>query len=77
MVFGIYGIGFLLLAAVYGLALVMPVWLAALLVGTSLTIVALTLMSLGGKKLKHINPTPDKTIQSLEENVQWATHRIK
>ncbi len=55
----------------------MPVWLAALLVGTSLAIVALGLMSSSGKKLKHINPTLDKTIQSLEENVQWATHQIK
>jgi hypothetical protein len=77
LVLGIYGMGFLLLAAMYALALVMPIWLAALLVGTSLAIVALALMSSGGKKLKHINPTPDKTIQSLEENVQWAAHQIK
>jgi hypothetical protein len=55
----------------------MPVWLAALLVGTGLAIVALALMSSSGKKLKRINPTPDKTIQSLEENVQWAKHQIK
>jgi apolipoprotein N-acyltransferase len=77
LLFGIYGMGFLLLAATYGLALVMPVWLAALLVGTGLAIVALALMSSSGKKLKRINPTPDKTIQSLEENVQWAKHQIK
>jgi hypothetical protein len=77
LVFGIYGMGFLLLAATYALALVMPVWLAALLVGAGLAIVALALMSSSGKKLKRINPTPDKTIQSLEENVQWAKHQIK
>jgi hypothetical protein len=77
LILGVCGMGFLLLAAVYALALVMPVWLAALLVGTSLAFVALALMSSGGKKLKHINPTPDKTIQSLEESVQWATHQIK
>jgi uncharacterized membrane protein YqjE len=77
LVFGIYGMGFLLLGVVYALTLVMSVWLAALLVGTSLALVALALMSSSGKKLKRINPTPDKTIQSLEENVQWATHLIK
>jgi predicted signal transduction protein with EAL and GGDEF domain len=65
------------LAATYALALVVPVWLAALLVGTGLAIVAFALMSSSGKKLKRINPTPDKTIQSLEENVQWAKHQIK
>jgi uncharacterized membrane protein YqjE len=77
LVFGIYGMGLLLLAATYALALVVPVWLAALLVGTGLAIVAFALMSSSGKKLKRINPTPDKTIQSLEENVQWAKHQIK
>ena len=77
LVFGIYGMGLLLLAATYALALVVPVSLAALLVGTGLAIVALALMSSSGKKLKRINPIPDKTIQSLEENVQWAKHQIK
>jgi uncharacterized membrane protein YqjE len=77
LVFGIYGMGFLLLGVVYALTLVMSVWLAALLVGTSLALVALALIGSSGKKLKRINPTPDKTIQSLEENVQWATHLIK
>jgi uncharacterized membrane protein YqjE len=77
LVFGFYGIGFLLLASVYGLSMVMAGWLAALLVGAILAIVAIALMSSSGKKLKRVNPTPDKTIQSLEENVQWAKHHIK
>jgi uncharacterized membrane protein YqjE len=77
LVFAFYGIGFLLLAAIYGLSMVMAGWLAALLVGTTLAIVAIALMSSSGKKLKRVNPTPDKTIQSLEDNVQWAKHQIK
>jgi uncharacterized membrane protein YqjE len=75
--FGFYGIGFLLLASVYGLSTVMAGWLAALLVGAILAIVAIALLSSSGKKLKRLNPAPDKTIQSLEENLQWAKHRIK
>jgi len=77
LVLGFYGIGFLLLASVYGLSTVMAGWLAALLVGTILAIVAIALMSSSGKKLKRVNPTPDKAIQSLAENVQWAKHQIK
>src|SRR4030095_3154605 len=77
LVFGFYGIGFLLLSLVYWLTTLMAVWLAALLVGAGLAIVALALMSSGGKKLKHVNPTPDKTIRSLEENVLWMKHPIK
>jgi uncharacterized membrane protein YqjE len=77
LVFGFYGIGFLLLASVYGLSIIMAGWLAALLVGTILAIVAVALMSSGGKKLKQVNATPDKTMRSIEENVQWAKHPIK
>jgi uncharacterized membrane protein YqjE len=77
VVFAFYGIGFLLLASVYGLSTVMAGWLAALLVGAILAVIAIALMSSSGKKLKRLNPTPDKTIQSLEENVQWAKHQIK
>ena len=77
LVMGFYGIGFLLLASVYGLSTVMAGWLAALLVGTILAIVAIALISSSGKKLKRVNPAPDKTMRSLEENVQWAKHPIK
>ena len=77
LVMGFYGIGFLLLASVYGLSTVMAGWLAALLVGMILAIVAIALLSSSGKKLKRVNPTPDKTMRSLEENVQWAKHPIK
>lgn len=77
VVFGFYGIGFLLLSLVYWLTTLMAVWLAALLVGAGLAIVAIALMSSSGKKLKRVNPTPDKTIRSLEENVLWTKHPIK
>jgi Putative Actinobacterial Holin-X, holin superfamily III len=55
----------------------MAAWLAALLVGTILAVVAIALVTSSGKKLRRVNPTPDKTIQSLEENVKWAKHPIK
>jgi len=77
MVFGFYGIGFLLLSLVYWLTTLMAVWLATLLIGAGLAIVAIALMSFSGKKLKRVNPTPDKTIRSLEENVLWTKHPIK
>jgi uncharacterized membrane protein YqjE len=77
LVAGFYGIGFLLVAAVYGLSMVMAGWLAALLVGAVLTIVAIALTSSSGKELKSVNAIPDKTVQSLEENVQWAKRQIK
>ncbi len=75
-VLGLYGFGFLLYTAVLGLAVVMPTWLAGLVVGGLLTIVALVLISSATKKLKTVN-APERTIESLKENVQWAKDQIK
>jgi uncharacterized membrane protein YqjE len=77
LVLGFYGIGFLLLASVYGLSMVMAGWLAALIVGAFLAVVAMGLISSSSKKLKRVNPTPNKTMRSIEENVQWTKHPIK
>ena len=73
----LYGVGFLLLAAVYGLATLMATWLAALFVGAILAIVGSIFLASGVARLKRLNPTPDKTIRSLEENAQWAKEQIK
>jgi nitrate/nitrite transporter NarK len=67
----------LLLASVYGLSMVMAGWLAALIVGAILAVVATALLTSSGKKLKSVDPIPNKTLQSLEENVQWAKHPVK
>jgi uncharacterized membrane protein YqjE len=77
VVLAFYGLGFLLLAAVYALSLVVAVWLAALIVGGGLVVVAGILITAGGMKLKRVNLIPGKTIQSLEEDVQWAKQQIK
>jgi uncharacterized membrane protein YqjE len=72
-----YGLGFLLLAAVYALSLVMAGWLATLIVGGALTVAAGILIGAGSTKLKRVNLTPDKTIRTLEEDGQWAKQQIK
>jgi hypothetical protein len=74
---GLYGLGFLLLAAVYTLSMVMAAGLAALIVGGVLALVSVALVTSGIKKLKALNPAPERTIQTLEENVQWAKDQIK
>jgi hypothetical protein len=74
---GLYGLGFLLLAAVYALSMVMVAGLAALIVGGVLALVSVALVTSSAKKLKALNPAPERTIQTLEENVQWAKDQIK
>ena len=77
LVVAFYGFGFLLLAAVYALSLIMAGWLATLVVGGVLVIASGNLIGAGVTKLKRANLVPGKTIRTLEENVQWAKQQIK
>jgi uncharacterized membrane protein YqjE len=65
LVLAFHGVGFLLLACVYALSAVIAGWLAALLVGAVVSLVAVALISSSGKKLKDMNYTPDKTVRRL------------
>ena len=77
VVIGLYGFGFLLLALVYALSIVIPPWLAALLVSIVLAIGAVILVASGRNALKQVDPVPEKTVQTVKENVQWAKEQIK
>ncbi|MCU1533845.1 MAG: phage holin family protein [Glaciihabitans sp.] len=63
-------IGVLLTAAIFALSLVMPGWLAALLVAALLLILAVILALIGYRSLKKgIPPLPTETIDSLKRDV--------
>jgi hypothetical protein len=74
---GLYGLGFFLLAAVYALSSVMPAGFAALIVGGILALVSVGLVTSSVKKLKTLRPAPQKTIQTIKEDVQWVKEQIK
>jgi hypothetical protein len=76
-VLALFALGFILLGAVYALGGVMPSWLAALLVGAAVGIVAAILYVTGRKKLAQASLRPDKTIQTLEDNVTWFKRQTK
>jgi hypothetical protein len=63
-------------ALILALAQVMDAWLAALLVGIGLAIVAAMLVQVGLKQLKEIDPAPRQTIQTMRENKEWLTQQI-
>src|SRR5689334_6196871 len=68
----LYGVGFLLLFCVYALATAIAAWAAALIVGIVLSIIAAVLLKIGVTRIKQVSPTPQRTIQSVKENVRWA-----
>lgn len=49
--------------------------LAALIVTALWALVAVVLYATGRKRLSAVNPTPQQTIQTVKEDVQWARNR--
>jgi uncharacterized membrane protein YqjE len=66
---------FLALALVFALDNVMDIGWAALLTAVLLGIIAAVLFVIGRNRLKQVNPTPEQTIETLKEDVQWAKNR--
>jgi uncharacterized membrane protein YqjE len=73
----IFAILFLLLMIVHALALVMPSWAAALIVGAVLAVVAGVTLPAGVRRFKLIHPTPERTVETIKENVEWAKQHTK
>jgi uncharacterized membrane protein YqjE len=73
----IFAIFFLLLMIVYALALVVPRWTAALIVGAALAVVANVMLTVGVRRFKQIHPNPERTVETLKENVEWAKQHTK
>ena len=72
IVSAIYAIGLLLLAAVYALATVLAMWLAALVIGFGTALLAMLLIGAGRSKLKASMRSETPLLNSLkEENRQW------
>ena len=73
---GILSVFFLLLTAVYALALIVPDWAAALIVAAGVAIVSGVTLGTGLKQFKTVHTAP-KTVASLKENVEWAKQQTK
>src|SRR6266404_1529734 len=77
LLLGLYALGFILLAAVHALSIVVAAWLAALIVGFVAGVVSLILINVGRNRLKGVKVVPEKTIGTMKENVQWARNQIR
>ena len=73
----VFAVFFVLLAVVYALSLVMAGWAAALIVGVGLAVIAAVMVMAGLKRLKHIQATPARAMDSLKENVEWVKQQTK
>ncbi len=78
-VVALLGSGALVAAAVLGLATVLPAWLAALLVGVALLVLAGGISAVGIKQVRNsAPPVPEQAVQSTKrdiETVKESMHR--
>jgi uncharacterized membrane protein len=62
-------------AVVMVLAVFLPWWLAALIVGLAVAGIGYFLVQKGIESLKHLDLTPRATIRTIKEDVEWAKHQ--
>lgn len=67
----LYGVGVLVITAVLALALVLPDWLAALIVGVALLVIAGILALVGGSQVRRaVPPMPAEAAQSIRTDLE-------
>ena len=76
-VLGLYALGLVLLGVVYAVALAMPAWAAALCVGGTVAIISAAVIGVGRARLKTVHAAPRRTIQTIEENVEWIKRQTR
>jgi hypothetical protein len=68
---------FLLLAAVFALALVLPAWAAALIVGVLVVAIGGVLALVGKSRMRADALAPERTMRSLREDQAWIKERFR
>ena len=66
----------IVVAVIVGLTYLMPLWLAALIVGIVIGIIAAVLIFAGLNNLKETNLKPEKTVETLKEDAKWLKEQI-
>jgi Flp pilus assembly protein TadB len=62
------------LAAVFGLGAVIPLGWAALAVAAVWALIGIVLYSTGRSRLRAVSVKPERTIETLKEDAEWARH---
>ena len=77
-VFGFYGLGALIAAAILVLATAITAWLSALIIAVVLAAIAGVLALQGKSKVQQATPpVPEEATESVKEDVQWAKTRAQ
>jgi uncharacterized membrane protein YqjE len=67
----------LLLTVLFALATVMPMWGAALLLFVIMAVITAVLVTAGKKRFRTVHAKPEKTVETIKENVEWVKSQTK
>lgn len=73
---GLVGFIFLMLGVTYLLNRSLEMWVSAGIVGLVLLMIGVGVGLAGKNQMQEANMVPDKTIDSLKEDQEWASHQI-
>lgn len=65
------------LALVFALGAVMPLGWAALIVAALWGVAGAVLYTTGRARMRTVNPKPERTVETLKEDAEWAKHPTK
>ena len=74
---GLMGLAALVTAAIVGLSMVVALWVSALIVGVLLLVSAAAMYAAGRATLKAVSPVPERTVETLKDDVEWAKRQMK
>ena len=74
LVCGALGAACLVLTCIAAMTLVMPLWLAALLIGIGLFLVSGGAFAIGRTRIEQIDPAPRHTVETIQDDLEWAKH---
>jgi len=67
----------LIMAAIFLLNGGMSLWVSALIVGIVVIVVGVILLMSGRGALARMSVVPEKTVESMKENTEWAKEQVK
>lgn len=73
---GLFAVGFVAASGSAALALVMPTWVAHLIVAAVFAVVAGGLVAAGRRALRTAPTTPERTQETLKEDARWARQQL-
>jgi len=67
----------LIMAAIFLLNQSLSLWVSALIVGILVIIIGAILLAVGRSSLNNMTVVPEKTVETLKENTEWAKEQVK